>query len=246
MNGFRIAPVAGLIAIGGFSGSVQAAGVVMVDWLELASGGTNAAFSLTTDDGLPVASGALAILNGNGVAYPSFPKTRTFNSEFWVGHSGFLDSQTGDTQVSAFDIRVAPIEQSASYSLTIDVPAGQELIIAIGGLFRNSTAGTGSINTTATGGVVSFVTALGWDSGASQFDQELEWSALTGTLPLSGPNPQLTFTVPNGYPFDSGDSISIGIGMVVPEPSIFGVAALSAAFLLANRRREKAISSSLG
>ncbi len=245
------------LAMLGAHDSARAATVV-VDWLELATGATASSFTLTSDIGLPAASGALAIASGNGISFPGFPKGGSLTTGFWSGATGFVDSVNGDERVAIFDIRVAPQGGMAAYSLTLDVPAGRELIIAVGGLFRNSTAATAGIDTSASGGgVVSFLQSLAWNNGGTAYDQELEWNALTGSLsttigadgdseiaflhvsPLSGANPKLTFLVPNGYGSGSGDSISIGIGTVVPEPGVLGLAAVGTLLILAGRRRKR-------
>ncbi len=233
------------------------AATTVVDWLNLASGSTSTSFSLTSDNGLSAAQGAIAVQTGKGVSYPGFPTLTELNAGYWSGETGFRDSVTGTDRVRTFDIRVAPQGGVAAYSVTLNVPAGQELIIAMGGLFRSSQGGTKSIITTASGGgVVSFVQSLAWDTGGgTAFDQELEWDAPSGTLstttgsdgdsevaflrvsPLSGPNPQLMFMVPEGYGMGSGESISIGVGMVVPEPGIFALVGMGGLIVLAGRRR---------
>ncbi len=229
-------------------------GATVVDWFDLAAGGSSTSFSLTADGGLPAATGALAIQSGKGISFPGFPSARTFNSGFWSGDTGFRDSLTGTDRVAAFDIRVAPQGGAAAYSLTFSIPAGREIVIAVGGLYRGPSGATQSIVATSSGGVVSFVQTLAWN-GSDVFDQEIEWNAATATLattlgsdgdsgiaffrigPLAGANPSLTFTVPMGYAAGTGDSISIGLGAVVPEPSALTLAGLGAALVLARRRR---------
>lgn len=130
-------------------------------------------------------------------------------------------------------------------------------MVAIGGLYRGAAGTTGSLAVTAPGGGgILFDQALAWN-GADLFDQEIEWSGLTGTLdttagsdgdseiaflrvgPLSGANPTLTFYVPDGYggPGTTGDSITIGIGAVVPEPGTPVLAILASLLALSRRRR---------
>jgi len=239
-----------------FDDSVHAAAVV-VDWLNLATGATTSAFTLNSDDGLPVAFGSLAIMSGKGVSFPNFPASSTFNSGYWsLPATGFEDSVTGNDQVGAFDIRVVPQGGMASYSLTLDVPAGREFIIAVGGLSRTALGATQSITASVSGGGgVTFIKSLAWNNGGTVFDQELEWDALTGSLSttigadgesevtflrvsaLSGPAPKIMFLVPDGYGAGTGDSISIGIGTVVPEPGLFGLSVVGALFFLFGRRR---------
>lgn len=245
------------LVVFGVQESARAAAVV-VDWLDLATGATASSFMLTSDSGLPAAGGALAIESGKGISFPGFPTAGTLNAGFWSSATGFQDSVSGDEAVGTFDIRVAPQGGMATYSLTLDVPAGREFIIAVGGLFRNAADATAAIVTSASGGgVVSFVRSLAWDNGGTAFDQELEWDALTGSLtttvgadgeseiaflhvsPLSGANPRLTFLVPDGYGSGAGDSLTFGIGTVVPEPGVLGLAALGAVVFLTGRRRER-------
>ena len=239
----------------GFGNSVQAA-VVVVDWLNLATGATASAITLNTDGGLPAALGALAIESGKGNSFPGFPLTSSIGTGFWLAPTGFQDSVAGDDRVGTFDIRVAPQGGMASYALTLDVPADRELIIAVGGLSSTSLGATRAVIVSASGGgVVSFVQSLAWDNGGTAFDQELEWDELTGSLSTTvgalgeseiaflrlsanaGPDRKLTFLVPEGYGSGSGDSISIGIGMVVPEPGLLALSAVGAIFFLAGRRR---------
>lgn len=245
------------LAVLGFQDSARASAVV-VDWLDLATGSTASSFTLTSDLGIPVASGALAIENGKGQAFSGFPTAGSLNAGFWSGATGYQDSVTGDERVGIFDIRVVPQGGMAAYSLTLGVPAGRDLIVAVGGLFRSGTAATAAIVTSVSGGgVISFIRSLAWDNGGTAYDQELEWDGPTGSLStttgadgdsemaflrissLSGPNPKLTFLVPDGYGSGAGDSISIGIGTVIPEPGVLGLAALGAVVCLAGRRREK-------
>lgn len=232
------------------------AATTVVDWLNLANGSTSSSFSLTSDSGLVAAQGGIAVEAGKGISYPGFPKLTELNAGSWSGETGFRDSVTGDDRVGTFDIRVAPQNEMTAYALTLNVPTGRELIIAVGGLYRDSQGGTNSIiTTTSGGGVVTFLQSLAWDAGATAFDQELEWDALSATLttttgsngesevaflrvsPLSGPNPQLMFMVPEGYAMGTGESISIGVGMVVPEPGVLTLMGMGALIVLAGRRR---------
>ncbi len=224
-----------------------ASAATVVDWLELADGGSVNSFILVADGNLPTAFGALAIESGKGTSFPKFPQSRILNPGSWSGETGYIDSVSGDDQVTGFDLRV----------LSRNGPAGRELVLAIGGLYRGSAGATSSLAISASGdGVFTFDQSLSW-TGSDFFDQELEWDAPTGTLfttigangdsdvaflrvsPLSGANPTLTFVVPNGYggPGTTGDSITIGIGTVIPEPGVLALASVGALLALAGRRR---------
>lgn len=234
-----------------------ASAATVVDWLELADGGSANSFILVADGNLPTAFGVLAIESGKGTSFPKFPQSRILNAGSWSGETGYIDSVSGDDQVTGFDLRVLSRNGPASYTLTLEVPAGRELVLAIGGLYRGSAGATSSLAISASGdGVFTFDQSLSW-TGSDFFDQELEWDAPTGTLfttigangdsdvaflrvsPLSGANPTLTFLVPNGYggPGTTGDSITIGIGTVIPEPGVLALASVGALLALAGRRR---------
>jgi hypothetical protein len=241
------------VALAG-SGTVQAAAVT-VDWLELGNGATASSFALTGDTGLSVAHGALEIQTGKGISFPGFPTGRTFQSEYWSAPTGFLDSVTGDAVLRAFDLRVVPQAGSAAYTVKIDVPAGQELVFAIGGLFRDLVSATDSVAISAGGGAMLLSQTVTWDGGTGSFDQDLEWNAASGTLSttvgasgdsqfaffrissLAGPTPQLTFTIPNGYAAGLGDEISIAVGTVVPEPEWLGLIGLGTLVWFVGRPR---------
>jgi hypothetical protein len=239
----------------GFPVSSRAATVV-VDWMELIPGGTAGSFSLAADGGLPAGHGALAIESGKGASFPKFPQPRVFNAGSWAGPTGYADSVTGDDRVSGFDLRVASQSGPSAYTLTLDVPAGRELVVAVGGLYRGAGGATNSLALAASGGgAVSFDQALGW-SGSDVFDQEIEWDVPAGTLfttlgsdgeseiaflrisPLAGGS-TLTFHVSSGYggAGTTGDSISFAVGAVVPEPGVLTLAGLGALLALAARRR---------
>lgn len=231
----------------------------VVDWLELAGGASATSFVLAADGGLPTAFGALAIESGKGASFPNFPQSRVLNAGSWSGETGYIDSLTGNDRVSGFDLRVVSRNGPASYTLTLEVPAGRELVVAIGGLYRSGAVGTGSLSVSASGGgVFAFDRSLSW-TGSDLFDQEIEWVSATGTLvatsgsagdsdvaflrigPLSGANPKFTFQVPDGYggPGTTGDSITFAIGAVVPEPGAPVLAALATFLALTRRRRRE-------
>lgn len=254
MKAVSILPLVAVALAG--TGAVQGAAVTTVDWLEFGSVAPDSTFSLTGDTGLSVAHAALEIQTGKGISYPGFPMGRTFQSEYWSAPTGFLDSVSGDSQVRAFDLRVVPQGGFATYNVKIDVPAGQALVVAIGGLLRDGLSLTESLSIQASGGgIISFGQALAWDGGTGAFDQDLEWNAATGTLsttvgasgdsqfaffrvsPLAGPTPQLTFTIPNGYAAGLGDEISIAVGTVVPESGWLGLIGLGTLVWFVGRRR---------
>lgn len=228
----------------------------VVDWFELESGASPAAFFLVADGGLPTVSGILDVDVGKGASYPKFPQTRILNAGSWSGETGYIDSVTGNDQLTGFDVRVASQSGPASYTLTLEVPAGRELVIAIGGLYRNGGTGTGSLSVSASGGAFTFDRSLSWN-GSGPYNQEIEWDGATGKLvttagslgdsdvaflrigPLSGAKPTLTFAVPDGYGGSgtTGDSITFAVGTVVPEPGAPVLAALATLLAMTRRRR---------
>jgi hypothetical protein len=235
------------------------AAAVVVDWFRLESAGSPAALTLVNDAGLPVAAGALVIASGKGISFPGLPANNVLNGGFWFADTGLADSGAGDARVGAFDIRVAPQNGSASYVLELTVPTGRELILAVGGLFHGAAGSTQSLELTAFSdsgsGAISLLQTIGWDNGSTAYDQEIEWDASSGTLsttvgssgdsemaflrigPLAGENGRLVLTVANGYGVGTGDSLTIGLGQVIPEPSFLGLLSLSGVFLLVARRR---------
>ena len=136
---------------------------------------------------------------------------------------------------------------------------GRGALIVIGDLFRNATAFTAGISIAAlsdSGSVpVTLAGLYGWNNGASTLTQDLAWDQPTGALtttagangdsklaflqigPISGLNPRLVLTVPQGYAVGTGDSVIIGVGAVVPEPGVVTLAGICGRLALVLRRR---------
>ena len=233
------------------------AATVMVDWLKLPAGSSPGGFQLLDDSDSALGSGSLVI--AQGVSFPGRPAPRTLNSAFWTGTTGFSDSVTGLADVSAMEFRVAPSAGQASYTIQLVVPAGRQLLLVVGDLFRNATAFTAGITIAAlsdSGSVpVTLAGFYGWNNGASTLTQDLAWDQPTGALtttagangdsklaflqigPISGLNPRLVLTVPQGYAVGTGDSVIIGVGAVVPEPGVITLAGICGMLALVLRRR---------
>ena len=231
---------------------------VVVDWLKLAGGSSPSGFQLLDDNSTAVASGSLAIVSNQGASSLSLP-ARTLNSSYWTGTTGFTDSVTGLADVSAMDFRVAPVSGKANYTIEFSVPAGRQMLLVVGDFFHNATASTVGMSIAAgsdSGSVpVTLAGMYGWNNGVTLLTQDLAWDQPTGSLtttaaangdskfaflqigPISGLNPRLTLSVPNGYALDAGDAVIIGIGTVVPEPGIVTLAGVCGILGLLLRRR---------
>ena len=234
------------------------AATLMVDWLKLPGGSSPAGFQLLDDSNTVLGGGSLAV--AQGISFPGLPAPRTLNSAFWTGTTGFSDSVTGLADVSAMEFRVAPsLAGQANYTIQLSVPAGRQLLLVVGDLFHNATASTAGISIAAlsdSGSVpVTLAGMYGWNNGASSLTQNLAWDQPTGALttttgangdsklafleigPISGLNPRLVLTVPQGYALGTGDSVIIGVGAVVPEPSVITLAGICGMLALVLRRR---------
>lgn len=251
--------ISGVIAVGLGCVPSASAATVVVDWLTLGSGATPGAFALRGDGGTTLASGSLAIESGKGIAFPGFPASRNFNAASWSAAPPVEDSVGADGRVNGFDIRVAPQGGMASYRLELSVPAGVELWLAVGGLFHGSNGKTDAVVISSLSdsamGVVALQQIAGWGNGITQYNQDVEWDEPTRTLstttgssgdseigffkidPISGPNPRVVLTVANGYNVSTGDSISVGLGIAVPEPGAFALLGLGSLLVLSGRRR---------
>ncbi len=233
------------------------AATLMVDWLKLPGGSSAAGFQLLDDSNSVLGGGSLMVAQGE--SFFGLPAPRTLNSSFWNGTTGFSDSVTGLADVSAMEFRVAPSAGQANYTIQLAVPAGRQLLLVVGDLFRNATASTAGISIAAlsdSGSVpVTLAGMYGWNNGASSLTQDLAWDQPTGALtttagangnsklaflqigPISGLNPRLVLSVPQGYGLGSGDSVIIGVGAVVPEPGVITLAGICGMLALVLRRR---------
>jgi len=251
-----------LAGIAGFAftlSSPAATVAVVVDWLKPPSGSLSSGFQLTDDNSIAVASGSLAVVSNQGASFPSLP-LRTLNYSGWTGNTGFTDSLTGQADVSAMEFRVAPdMNGKANYTIQISVPAGRQLLLVVGDLFHDATASTAGVSIAAlsdSGSVpVTLAGMYSWNNGATVLNQDLAWDQPSGALtttaaadgnsklaflqisPISGLNPRLVLSVPQGYGFGTGDSVIIGIGTVIPEPGIFTLVGVCGILGLVLRRR---------
>ena len=233
---------------------------VVVDWLTLPGGSSPSAFSLLDDNNAPLAGGKLII--NQGASFLGTPVARTLGESFWGEAPGYNDSVTTHADVTGISFRVAAVGGSANYAIEFTVPVDRPMIIVIGDLFRNSnnSAFTAGVTLTAASSLGSSTYALAemqlWDPGVAgqALDQSLDWNSATGTLstvvgsdgnsklaffyidPIQGTNPTITLSVPTGQT-GTGDTIFVGVGAVVPEPSAGILAGLGVVTLLARRRR---------
>lgn len=233
--------------------------VTLVDWLDFATTGTPGNFLMRDDSGAQAAAGSLAVTTGMGVLFSGYPRARTLASGFWVTPPAFVDSLTGTTQVSGLDVRVVPENGVASYRVDLSVPAGVEMVLMIGGLFRDSGGATQSVivsSTSSAGGMpVELLERSRWGNGITNFNQLLDWSEATRTLstlpssngdselaflrigPLSGSDPRVTLEVVGSFASGAGDEITMGLGRVVPEPAGFTLMAIGGMLVSVRRRR---------
>ena len=234
------------------------AATVTVDWLKLPSGSPPSGFQLMDDSSAPLAGGKLILTQGQ--SFLGTPSQRTLNASFWAGTTGFSDSVTGLADVSAISFRVAPVDGKASYEIELSVPAGRQLVLVVGDLFGNAAAWTTKVTITALSDSSSVPVTLagmyGWDNGATSLSQALAWDQATGSLsttsdangdsklafleigPIAGLNPRLVLSIPEGYSgSNTGDSVVIGVGSVIPEPGIFALAGICGMLGLAMRHR---------
>lgn len=236
--------------------SADAASVV-VDWLVSEPGGTVSAFTLVDDANAAAATGSATITAG--VGYPGLPTSRTFASGSWTTQPELQDTLTSDTTISALEFRVVPSLGFATYVINLQVPSNQPLIVVVGGLLKNSTSSTQGIEIAALSDLgavpVTQQSTHAWSNGLTVLNQPTDWNPLTQVLsptsvangdsefaifevgPISGANPRMSFTVPLGYAASIGDSIFIGMGKVIPEPSTAGLLLLGAGALAGRRNR---------
>lgn len=229
-----------------------------VDWLVFGSGGNASGFSLLDDLGNPAATGALTVSRGS--VFSGFPSARSFEDRYWIDDIGLLDSQSGDSLVHATSFRVAAAPGGpASYTIELDVPTGQELLLMVGDIYHGSeNSRTAEVILSAFSDTGSSLIQLegiwAWDNGISAMSENLSWSAGTNTLspssaaegeskaaffriaPLYGSNGKLMIEVPDGLA-GSGDTIVVALGVMVPEPSAFLMTMAGAAVVMLRRRR---------
>ena len=250
--------IVGPLAIASLGMERLSAATTVVDWLQLAPGATPGAFFLNDDAGRAAVSASLEVVPGEGFSFPGYPSSGELASVSWDSPPTFENSVAGTPQVSLFNVRVVPQSGSANYRIDMTVPANTELIFVIGGLFADASGATDSViasaMTDSNPGVFTLVEMIGWSNGVKVDRQPLVWSEALSTLstssssdgesgyaflrlaPLSGANPRVSFSVPQGLGTGVGDEISIGVGFPIPEPS-FPVLLLSAAMLGSLRRR---------
>lgn len=236
--------------------SGHASAAVIVDWLALRSGGTATSFVLEGDGGSAVASGQMLI--DSGIAFPGYPRERIFSQAGWSTTQPLEDSSAGDSRVQGIDLRVVPQAGAANYRVEFALPAGQEFVLALGGLYRDATDATAAVLISwANGaGAVSLESTVGWTDSVNFYNTPLTWTAGSGTLsPDAGsegnssvaffrlgamPGPAtLVLNIPDGYGSGTGDEITVALGALeaVPEPSSAVLAATSALVALSRRRR---------
>jgi hypothetical protein len=238
------------------SSAAKAASVV-VDWLKLQPGGTPAALSLLDDGGDAAVGGALTVTQG--MAFPGLPKARGFAAGQWLSQPGVLDSMTGGADLSVMEFRVVPAAGAVSYRLDFRVPSNQPLIIVVGGLLGNGVPAVGSVflEAMSDSAISPVVMRSGnaWSNGLIILDQGVDWNPLTQALgikagangdsefaffdiaPITGDDPRVSIAIPDGYATGAGDSIFIGIGIVVPEPAVMGLLALGVGICAGRRHR---------
>ncbi len=245
-----------LLAAGAVLGQSSSAATI-VDWLELQVEGTPAGFTLIRDDGSAAATGALSVTAG--VAFPGLPWNRELGGSYWSEDPGITNTRTGDSLVDAFEIRVAGLGDPASYVLEFSVPSGVPLVLAVGELYRDSGAATAGVEIAVESDSGSIPTEIlkmvGWDNGLQLFNQDLEWDETSGTLspaataegqskiaffniaPIEGTNARVRLTVPDGFAPGTGDSLTIGLGEVIPEPAVLLLVSFGTILLFGRRQK---------
>lgn len=236
--------------------SADAASVV-VDWLLIQNGGTAAAFTLVNDATSATATGSVSIAKGS----PGPPTARTFSSASWSIQPDLTDTVTGDTSISVTDFRVVPAGGQASYVINLRVPSNQPLIVVVGGMLKNSISATQYVEIAALSdsetAPVTLRSTNAWSNGLTNLNQGVSWNPLTQLLsttvgangdsefaffevgPIAGTNPRVSFAIPFGYASGTGDSISIGLGTVIPEPTTAGMLLLGAGAFAGRRNRSR-------
>ncbi|MBB5353238.1 hypothetical protein HNR46_003493 [Haloferula luteola] len=239
-------------------GSPLMAAAMETDWLDLRPGGTPSSFELMDDGGQTQAVGQWSVTTGMGLVFPGYPRDRTLEAGSWSTMLMFQDSLTGDGTVQGIDLRVAPQASMAVYEVSFELVGGAEYYLAVGGLFRDAVDATGSVVISLTDGggsrTIAMAETAAWDDGVSSYDQALDWDAGSGTLApalsadgnsgfaffdlglLNGPA-TLTLAVPDGYGLSAGDEISLALGVAVPEPTGWLLAAVGLASGGWRRRR---------
>ncbi|GAA5481052.1 hypothetical protein [Haloferula sargassicola] len=214
-----------------------------LDWWEPR---TAAATTELADDA-DATQGSLAMTIRQGVLFPGFPATRTLASGAWVDPLPF-----GTADVTATDIKVFPGGVPSDFDVLIEWSGSDTLYLLVGDLYGDPSSSTSPVGISSDGGASS-VTHIGmfrWSDSLTDFSQPLGWSGseLTTTPGLTGDSEfalfsisgahSVTLSVPSGYAYGTGDTLTIGIGAVpVPEASTVGMTALFAMLALAHRRR---------
>jgi len=233
------------------------AAVTYVDWLEIPAP-TGTTFTLVGDGGSVVAGGKLTV--HDGLSFGSLPSSLLLAGGFWELEPQFKDTLLEDASMRAMEFRVVPVGGVADYVIEFDVPNNQPFVLAVGNLLKNdisSTAGVAIAAFSGSGGVpIGWNGSFAWDSGVTALTQEVDWDPNTGylsptisangesrmaffTIPgMSGENPKIRLAVPNGYGAGLGESIYVGLGVVIPEPGTAMLGALGSLILLVRRRRK--------
>lgn len=247
-----------IICIAFASLCLPASAVVRVDWLTLENPGNPNQIRLVDQNSQLAASALLNI--SSGVSFPEFPKLTELGTDFWESPTGFENVKTMNETITGFNIRVVPQLGKASYELIINVPSNRELILALGDLYRDADASTQgmvvSVISDSGSYPVNLLNQFSWDSGAQALDQPLVWNGANQELSTSassegesniaflqvpsflGANPQVKLSVPSGYAFGAGDSLFIGIGVVIPEPSTTSLLGVVTIIGLCRRKRQ--------
>lgn len=231
---------------------------IVVDWFEFAQGSGPSTFELKDDAGIAAAEGLLVLEPNKGQSFPGFPKGGMMSGDSWLAPLEIEDSQSGNEDVLSFGVRVVPETGVVSYQVNFSLLDGSELLLAIGGLYRDSTGSTQTVQISAQSGAnprdVTLINQVGWDNGVTQLIQAVGWTPADNTIstlpasdgdsefsffvisPRSGGPATLSLDVPHGYPLGSGDEITIALGRVIPES---GTAILTCigGFLMVSRRR---------
>jgi hypothetical protein len=245
------------LAFASFCLPAFASSLVQVDWLTLENPGNPNQIRLLDRNNQLVASALLNV--SSGLSFPDFPKQTELGTDSWESPTGFENVKTMNETITGLSIRVIPQLGLASYELTIDVPRNRELILAVGHLYRDADASTQGVVFSVVSDLglhsVDLLNQFSWDNGAQALDQPLVWNVTNQELTTSagsegesniaflqvpsllGSNPQVKLSVPSGYPFGAGDSIFIGIGVVIPEPSTTSILGLATILGLCRRKR---------
>lgn len=256
-NSMKITVLLPLSLVGGLLFGQSFAAVTYIDWLEIPTpSGTN--FTMVGDSGAVVAAGKLTV--HGGLAFGSLPSSLLLSGGFWGVEPPFRDTLLEDASIRAMEFRVLPVGGVANYVIEFDVPRNQPLVLVVGNLLKNSTSATAGVAVSAFSGSgsvpIGWNGSFAWDSGVTALTQEVVWDPDAGflspvtsangesrmgffTIPgIAGENPKIRLSVPDGYGSGAGDSIYVGLGIMIPEPGTALLGALGSLVVLARRRRK--------